>query len=163
MPLVAPDYFAGALDPTRGALILFQEAGWIRRRCNEISAEPELDAIKIYDLAARCFFYRKEADKWRVAGEVTQVLAELVRLTQAAGIGNAIKPEAEINEDYKQLYIAAGDFLTWATANLPQAGQSIPNPTVTVNRTWPNPDLTCRVVKNAAIANAVNALRSVFV
>lgn len=162
MALAAPDYFAGANDPKKGAYALFATAGWVRRRCNEITSEATLDVFKIYDLASNCFLYQQEADKWRVAGEVTLVLDELVTLTKTAGVRNATKTTEEINADYKQLYTAAGAFVTWATANLPAVGANVVSPTVTVNRTWPNPDLTVRVTKQAAITTQVNALLAVF-
>jgi hypothetical protein len=163
MALVAPDYFAGAPDPERGARNLFSYAGWVRRRCNEITAEADLDPVKIYDLAGNCQNYRTEADKWRNGSELTTVLHALVNLTREAGAGNVVKTDAEINEDYKQLYAAAGVFLTWAAANLPAQGQTLPgNPVVTINRTWPNFDASIRVTKTAAVTNQIAALRNVF-
>ena len=165
MALAAPDYFAGANDPKRGAQVLFGCAGWIRRRCNEIIAEPTLDVFKIYDLASNCFNYRQEADKWRDGGgDIQSVRDSLVQWTREASVGNATKTAAEINADYKALYVAAGTFLTWATANLPAQDQTVPNnPIVTINRTWPSPDMTVRVAKSAAVTNQVTTLRAVFV
>jgi hypothetical protein len=162
MPLAAPDYFAGSIDPIRGAHALFTEAGWIRRRCNEIIAEVDLDPVKLYGLAGHCFSFRQEADKWIKGVDFDAVREELVRLTQAAGVANSVKTVAEINDDYKRLYAEAGTFLVWATANLPQVGQQVQNATVTVNRTWPSTDFMVRVPKLAAIATRVQALRSVF-
>lgn len=163
MPLVAPDFFAGAPDPERGARNLFVQAGWIRRRCNEITAEADLDPDKIYDLAGQCQLFRTEADKWRSGNEVTIVLQALVQLTREAGIGNAVKTDTEINNDYKQLYAACGAFLTWAIANLPAQGQPLPNVvSVTVNRTWPNFDKTVRVTKSAAVTTQINALLAIY-
>lgn len=162
MTLSAPDFFAGALDPIKGASALFISAGWIRRRCNEILAEATLDPVKIYDLAGHCFVLRQEADKWRSGVDFTTVREELVRLTLGAGTGNTSKTVVEINEDYKQLYVSAGDFIAWATANLPAAGQPVANATVTVNRTWPGPDFSVRVPKGAAVQARVQTLRDVF-
>lgn len=162
MALAAPDYFAGAKDPIKGAYALFTTAGWVRRRCNEVLAEASLDPVKLYDLAGQCFIFRQEADKWIAAGEVTAVLEELVRLTLSAGMANTSKTPVEINDDYKQLYSAAGSFITWATANLPQTGEQVLNATVTVNRTWPNTDFNVRVPKLAAVSAQVQALRDVF-
>lgn len=163
MALVAPGFTAGWIDPIKGAQFLFNTAGWIYRRCNEVLAETDLDPIKIYDLAGHCVLFRQEANKWISAGEVTQVLSELVRLTLAAGVSHATKTPEEINTDYKQLYTATGVFETWATANLPGQGQPINNPIVTVNRTWPNTDFTVRVAKAQAVQNQVQTLRDVFV
>lgn len=162
MALAAPDYFAGANDPKKGAYALFATAGWIRRRCNEITAEAALDVFKIYDLASNCFLFQQEADKWRVAGEITQVLQELAALTLAAGAGNSSKTPGEINADYKALYATAGNFIAWAAANLPAVGANVVGPTVTVNRTWPSPDLTVRVAKAAAVTTQVNTLLAAF-
>lgn len=163
MALAAPDYFAGSNDPKKGAALLFNYAGWIRRRCNEIVAEAELDVVKIYDLAGNCLNFRQEADKWISGGNLTAVREALITLTREGSVGNATKTDAEINADYTALYAAAGTFLTFATNNLPGAGATIPNPTVTVNRTWPNTDLTARVAKTAGITNQVTALRNIFV
>lgn len=162
MALAAPDFFAGANDPERGARVLFNYAGWIRRLCNEITAESPLNVLKIYQLADQCFHYRAEADKWRVAGEITLVLQALVKLTRDAGVGQPTRTDAEINTDYKALYTAAGSFLTWAAANLPAASATVTSPTVMVNRSWPNPDLVVTVTKVAAVTTQVNALRAVF-
>jgi hypothetical protein len=162
MSLAAPNYYAGALDPLRGAMQLFTSAGWIYRRCNEVLAETELDPVKLYDLASNCFVFRQEADKWLQAGSLTAVREELVKLTLSAGKGNITKTPTEINADYTQLYTESGNFLTWATANLPQPGQPVPNATVTVNRTWPSPDFMVRVPPPAAITNKVQTLRNVF-
>lgn len=162
MPLVTPNYAAGSKDPLIGARNLFMIAGWIWRRCNEITTESTLDVLKIYDLAWKCNQYRDEADRWISAGEVTEVLAEIVKLTESAGRGNVTKTTSEINSDYKDLYQAAGTFLTWATNNLPGEGQTINNPTVTVNRSWPNTDFNITVTKTTPVTNAVNALAAVF-
>jgi hypothetical protein len=162
MPLAAPNYFAGALDPQRGAQQLFTTAGWIRRRCNEVLAEADLDILKIYDLASNCFLFRQEADKWRSGQDFIQVHETLVAQTRAAGTGNAIKTEAEINADYKALYQATGAFLTWATPNLPAIGATVVGASVIVNRTWPNPDFTVRVAKLPAVTAQVTTLRAVF-
>jgi hypothetical protein len=162
MGLRAPDYKAGWNDPLRGALALFQLAGWVYRRCNEIIAEPELDVLKAYSLAHNCVRFRDEAAKWIASGDITEVLQELVRLTLASGAGNAAKTPEEINADYKQLYVAAGNFVTWATNALPQAGANIPNVTVTVARAWPEPDFNLKVAKSQAVVNQVTTLRAVF-
>jgi hypothetical protein len=162
LAFTAPDYFAGSNDPIKGAAHLFAHAGWIRRLCNEITAEPTLNVHKIYQLAEQCFLFRLEADKWRSGENLTLVLAELVRLVRAAGVGNAVKTDAQINTDSQQLYTAAGNFVTFSTNNLPAAAATIASPTVTVNRTWPSPDLTVTVTKVAAVTNQVNTLRAVF-
>lgn len=165
MPLVpSSSSSAGAPDPINGARNLFNHASWIYRRCNEITAEVDLDPLKIYDLAGQCQNFRAEADKWRSGNEITVVLQALVALTRESGVGSPAKTDAEINDDYKALYAAAGNFIAWATANLPQVGQNLPGtPIVTVNRTWPNTDFTVRVPKTAAVTNQVNTLRAVFV
>lgn len=162
MTLAAPDYFAGAPDPIRGAYALFTEAGWIYRRCNEVLAETLLDPVKIYGLAGHCFTFKQEADKWKSGNNLTLVMEELVRLTLSAGKGNVQKTAADINTDYVQLYTAAGNFIAWATANLPAQGQPIPNATVSVNRTWPSTDFIVTIPKIAAVTNQVQTLRNVF-
>ena len=162
MPLSAPDYYAGALDQIRGAYQLFTSAGWILRRCNEVLAEPDLDPVKIYDLASNCFTFRDEANKWLTGANIEKVREELVRLTQSAGKGNVTKTPAEINTDYTQLFAEAGDFLTWANANLPGVGQPVVGAIVTVFRTWPSSSFSIRVTKTAPVTNRVQLLRNTF-
>lgn len=160
MPLAAPKYKAGWVDPQSGAQALFKAAGWIYRRCNEILEEAVLDPVKLYDLASNCFLYRLEADKWIKAGQFTEVGAELVRLTQSsAGVG--AKSVDAINEDYKQLYDEAQVFLDWM-ATMPKAGDSLLGATVIVNRSWPNTDFKVRIPKTPEIQARVQILRDVF-
>lgn len=164
MPLVPHSgAFAGAPDPERGARNLFNYASWVYRRCNEIIAEATLDPVKIYDLAGNCLNFRNEADKWISGPTVTLVRQALIDITRQSGVGNAAKTDAEINADYNALYQAAGAFLTWANANLPTVGQALTNPTVTVERMWPQADFSVRVTKSATVTTQVTALRSVFV
>lgn len=160
MPFPAPDYFPGSNDFERGAKTLFELAGWIRRRCNEIVAETSLDATKIYSLADLCFRFRQEADKWIQAGEVTNVLSALAREIRERAPNAPVKTEAEVNAEAKALYAGAGAFLAWATANLPQVGQPIANVTVSINRAWPNPDFIVTVPKPQAASDAVASLRA---
>lgn len=162
MGLSAPDYYAGALDPVQGAKNLFASAGWIRRRCNEILAEEQHDAFKVYDLASNCHGFRLEADKWRSGTDFVKVLVALRDLTRTSGINTSDKSDAAINEDYRQLYDAAGVYLTWATANLPKAGTTMNSPIVTINRTWPSPDITVRIAKRPAILEQCKTLLRVF-
>lgn len=164
MPVAAPDYYAGSPDVKRSASLLFHFAGWIRRRCNEIITEPELDALKIYDLANNCENFVTEARRWFNDGgdDMAVVLTELASLTMSAGRGNQRKTEAEINQDYKDLYRGAVDFLAWAQSALPSAGSGIPGATVVINRTWPNTDMTVTVPKTAQIAAKVSALLTLF-
>lgn len=162
MALNAPDYFAGAPDVQGSAQNIFKLAGWIRRRCNEITAETKLDLIKIYDLARLCKVIRDEADKWIVAGEVTQILDALADHTrQATG---TTKTTAEINTDYKALYQAAGNFLTWAQANLVGSGGTVAQAvTVTVNNAVGGTvDFTITIAKPAAVTTEVAALLAVY-
>lgn len=165
MALVPPDFTVGISDPRRGALQLFTYAGNIRRLCNEIMSEGDLDVFKIYDLAGTCQLFRAEADKWiNGGGDINIVRDALIQLTHEAGIGNPLKTALEINDDYKALYTAAGNFLTFANANLPAQGLTLPGtPTVFVTKTFPGPQFTIRVPKTAAITNQVTTLRSVFI
>lgn len=162
MPLVPHSgASAGAHDPERGARGMFSHASWVYRRCNEILAERDLDPVKIFDLAGNCAKFREEADKWRSGGDLTKVLQALVALTREAGVDNAVKTDAEINSDYTDLYAAAGAFLQWATANLPQQGHHF-DASVMVNRSWPNFDFVIRVPKSEAVTDQVKALLAVF-
>lgn len=165
MAFVPPDFSLGAGDPKRGALQLFTLAGNIRRLCNEIMSESDLNAFKIYDLAGHCFLFKQEADKWRNGGgDINAVRDALIQLTHEAGIGNPLKTSTEINDDYRALYAAAGDFLAWATANLPAQDNTLPgSPVVFVTRTWPGPILTVRTTKTVGVTNQVTALRAVFI
>lgn len=164
MALAAPDFKAGWLDPENGAKSLINSAAWIRRRCNEIVAEADLDVFKIYDLASNCFGFRQEADKWRDGGGDFQAMRQaLIDETVRRSLGETVKTPAEINDDYKALYVATGAFITWATNNLPAANQTVPNAVVTVNRTWPSPDMTVRVAKLPAVTNQITTLRNIFV
>lgn len=162
MALAAPDFFAGSHNPQQGAVNVFNSAGWIRRRCNEIAAEAELDMFKALDLAANCLGFRTEMEKFRDgAGDLREIRAALIAETRARAPGNPVKTAAEVNDDYKALYAATGVYLGWAGVNLPGAGQPVTGATVTVNRPWPSPDITVRVAKTVAVINAVAALRGV--
>src|SRR5262245_6682717 len=112
MALAAPDYFAGAPDVAAGAEKLFKLAGWIRRRCNEITNEADLDVLKAYDLAGLCQLFRQEADRWISAGDILHVRDALRQLTIEASQGNVVQTTTEINTNYKALYDAAGVFVT---------------------------------------------------
>ncbi len=132
MALNAPDFYAGSLDVERGAINLFQLAGWIRRRCNEIIDEPEMDILKLYDLCHLCNRLRTEADNWIDAGDITLVLDKLIDITRQSGKGNVDKSAVDLNQDYKDLYIVTGNWLTWATTNLPGVDEVVTNPTATI-------------------------------
>lgn len=163
MPFPAPDYFAGAVSTQQLAKVIFGTAGWVRRRCNEILSEPRLDVLKIYDLGQQCRLFREYCDRVMQAGEVTVILEALVQLIREDGVGRPAVTAAEVNADAKALYQAAGVFLTWAQANLLQAGQPIPanmNPEITINRTFDSPDMTVTVTKSAAVTNQVTTLRA---
>lgn len=156
---------ADTRDPRDGAETLFLRATWIYRRCTEITAEPRADVLKVYDLASKCFRFREEADRWFAVGELTEVVEALIERTRQAGKGHPDKTDAEIKAEYKALYTAAGAFLTWAQANLPQAGTDLPasmNAAVTINRAWPNTDIIVRVDRAAALQNEVDKLLAEF-
>lgn len=162
MAFPAPDYAAGSqtTDPDKGAEKLFKQAGWIRRLCNEITAETTLNVLKIYQLAEMCYQFRLEGDKWKNNGDLTLILEALVRWAREAH--GSTMTTSEMNAAAVAVYQAAGTFLTWATTTLPAKDATVPNVTVTVNKTWPNPDLIATVTKTAAVTNAVTALRDAF-
>lgn len=163
MTVAVPDFHAGAVrfDPDRSARVLLGHAGWIRRRCNEIIAETALDVAKIYDLAGQCFNFRAEADKWIEGGQVVTILDALIALTLAQT--GTTKTAQEIDAGYRGLYDAAGTFLTWAGANLPAQGETVPgSPAVTVNRVWPRYDLVVTTAKAPGVTTAVQALLDEF-
>lgn len=162
MTFAAPDYFAGAPNVPQLARAIVGTAGWMRRRCNEVLAETALDVIKIYDLGQQCRVYREYIDSVLQSGDVTAVLEAIVALLQQEGVGRPTLTSAQANTELKAVYQAAGTFLTWATANLPTVGQTLTNPTVTVNRTFNSPDMTVTVTKVAAVTTQVTALRAAF-
>lgn len=164
MAFPAPDYVAGSqtTDPDKGALRLYQLAGWIRRRCNEIAAATDLNVFVIYDLAGLCQQFVTEGDKWKSNGSVTAVLDALVRLVKEGSPNNPALTPAQIQTEATAVYQACGTFLTWATNNLPGQGATVPNATLRVNRTWPSTDLVATVTKTQAVTNAVAALRAAF-
>lgn len=164
MAFPAPDYAAGSqtTDPDKGAQELYRIAGWIRRRCNEYAADSVANVFVVYDIAGLCQRFRTEADKWIKNGSVTAVLDALVRIVQEGSPNNPKLTAEQINTEATAVYQACGTFLTFATANLPAQGATVPNATVTVNRSFPNTDLVATVPKTAGLTNAIAALRAAF-
>lgn len=164
MAFPAPDYAAGSqtTDPDKGAKELYALAGWIRRSCNEYIADTVANVLLVYRLAGECQRFRAEADKWRSGADLTKVLEALVRIVKEGSPNNPVLTVSEMNTQAVAVYQACGTFLAFATANLPAQGMTVPNATVTVNRSFPNTDLVATVPKSAGLTNAIAALRAAF-
>lgn len=165
MTASVPDYAAGSqtTDPDRHADAIVRRAGFIRRRCNEITAASELNASALFALAGDCAVVRDIIDFYRSGADIGTLKAALIARTREIGIGNPEKNETEIQADWAAVYTAIGTFLTWAESALPGVDETFTNPVVTVRRRWPSHDFTITVAKPAPVQAQITALRAVFV
>lgn len=132
---------AGSKDVEGVARQLFEQIGWLKRLTTEIIAEdPVLNAVKMYQLAEMSARLKEQADAYRDGGGTFRdIVVSIGRLIREKTEGFQSLTDAEVQTALQSLYAANDTFLTWALANLPQAGATLPSVTVTVTTPGPQP------------------------